>query len=66
MPKKSCFDITVSLLCGQGQRSGSNFWCASVNIRGLGLLSAAKSNNPHYQSKVFVCVSVISGRIKDG
>ncbi len=27
------------------------------------LLSAAKGNRSHYQSKVFVCVSVIMGRI---
>ncbi len=42
---------------GQGQRSGSFFWCAAVNIRDS---SAVKSNKSHYQSKVFVCVSVIS------
>ncbi len=32
-------------------------------IRGSALSSAAKSNKSHYQSKVFVCVSVIRGRI---
>ena len=30
-------------------------------IRGSALPSTAKSNRSHYQSKVFVCVSVISG-----
>ncbi len=56
----------VKVMC-QGQRSSSNFWCAAVDIRGSALPSAAKSNDPksmakesHYQSKVFVCVSVIS------
>ncbi len=34
------------------------------DIRGSALLSAAKSNNPQYQSNGFVCVSVISGRMK--
>ncbi len=34
----------------------------AVDIRGLALLSAAMSNNHHYQSKVIVCVSVISDR----
>ena len=47
----------------RGQRSRSNFWCAAVDIRGSALSSAAKSNNDHYQSKVIVCVSVISVRI---
>ncbi len=48
---------------GQGQRSRSNFWRAAVNIRGAALPSAAISNNHHYQSKLIVCVSVISGRL---
>ncbi len=32
-----------------------------IDIRGLALPSAAKTNKSHYQSKVFVCVSLISG-----
>ncbi len=48
---------------GQGQSSRSNFWQAAVDIRGSALPSAAKSITSHYQSKVFVCVSVISGCI---
>ena len=51
---------------GQGHESRSSFWSAAVDIRGSALPSAAKSNNPkfaseksHYQSKAFVCVSVI-------
>ncbi len=40
------------------------FWRAAVDIRGSALPSAAKSNKSHYQSKVFVCVSVISGRMQ--
>ncbi len=35
---------------GRGQRPMSNFWCAAVDIRGSAM-----------QSKVFACVSVISG-----
>ncbi len=50
-----------SKVTGQGQRSRSNFWRAAVDIRGSALPSAAKSNKGHYQCKVFVCVSVISG-----
>ena len=49
---------------GQCQRSRSNFWCTVVDIRGLALLSAAKRNNHHYQHKVNICVSVISGRLR--
>ena len=44
-------------VAGQGQ----TLWCVAVDIRGLALLSASKSNKRHYQSKVFVNVSVISG-----
>ncbi len=33
-------------------------------VRGSALPSAAKSNRSHYQFKVFVCVSLISGRIR--
>ncbi len=36
----------------------------SILIRGSALPSAAKSNKSHYQSKVFVCMSVIRGRIQ--
>ena len=44
----------------QGQSSKLNFWCAVVNIRGLALPSAARSTRSDYQSKLFVCVSVIN------
>ncbi len=44
----------------QGQRSRSIFWRAAVDIRGSTLPSAVKSNRSHYQSKVFVCVSIVS------
>ncbi len=47
---------------GQRSRSRSNSWRAAVDNRGSALPSAAKSNKNHYQFKVFVCVSVISGR----
>ncbi len=80
MPKL-CFDINVTLLQGQGQRSGSRsnlkvkvtgqgqrsrsiFWRESVDIRGSALPSAVKSNRSQYQSKVFVCVSIISRRMR--
>ncbi len=46
---------------GQGHTSRSIFWHAAVDIRGLALPSAARSNKSHYQSKVFVYVSIISG-----
>ncbi len=36
----------------------------SHDIRGSALPSAVKSNKNHYQSKVFVCVSIISGRMR--
>ncbi len=51
---------------GQGHGSGSrsNFWRAAVDIRGSALSSAANSIRSDYQSKVFVCVSVIRGRIR--
>ena len=48
----------------EGQRSRSNFWHAAVDIRDSALPNAAKSIRSHYQSKVFVCVSVIRGRIR--
>ncbi len=41
----------------QGSRS-------TVDVKGLTLLSAAKSNEGYYQFKVFVCVSVIGGQIR--
>ncbi len=59
---------------GQGQRSGQGhgsrskveikFWRIAVNIRGSALPSAAKSKNHRYQSKMIVCVSVISRRMR--
>ncbi len=51
---------------GQGQRSESrsNFWLAAVDNRGSALPSAAKSNKSQYQFKMFVCASVISGRMR--
>ncbi len=36
----------------------------SVRLWGSALLSAVKSNRSHYQSKVFVCVSIISRRMR--
>ncbi len=44
--------------------SRSIFWRAAVDIRGSALPSAAKGNKSHYQSKVFVCVSVISRHMR--
>ncbi len=49
---------------GQGQRSRSTLCRAAVDIRGLALPSAAKSHRNHYQSKVIVCVSVISRHVR--
>ncbi len=49
---------------GQGQRSRLTFWRAAVDIRGSALPSAEKGNRSHYQFKVFVCVSLISGRMR--
>ncbi len=74
MPKKRvltsllpCYKVKVKGR-GQGQRSGSrsrsNCGCAAVDIRDSALPSAAKSHKSHYQSKMFVCVSVIKGRIR--
>ncbi len=40
------------------------FWRAAVDNRGSALPSAAKGNKSHYQFKVFVCASVISGRMR--
>ena len=33
-------------------------------FRGSALTSAVKSNKNHYQSKVFICVPIISGHIR--
>ncbi len=44
--------------------SRSILWRAAVDIGGSALPSAANSNKRHYQSKVFVCVSVISRRMR--
>ena len=73
--QKTCFDITVTLLKGQGQRSRSS---SRVKFKGQGQFSGAQrsilgarlcqvqqpAKKSHYQSKVFVCVSVISGRVR--
>ncbi len=48
----------------QGQRSKLILWHTAVDIRGSALPSAAKSNKSHYQSKVFVSVSVINRRMR--
>ena len=71
-----CFDITATSV--QGQRLGSrskvgvkvmdqghrsNSKRVAVDIRGSASQSAAESNKRHYQSKVFVCVSVTRGHI---
>ncbi len=47
-------------------RSGSrlNFWRAAFDNRFSALPSAAKSNKSHFQFKVFVFVSLISGRMR--
>ncbi len=42
--------------------SRSNVWRAAVDIRGSALPSAVKSNKNQNQCKVFVCLSIISGR----
>ena len=57
-----CYTVGQGLRSGQGQRGSRSG--AAVDIRGAALLSAVKSNNRHYQSKVIVCVSVISGRMR--
>ncbi len=57
-----CFKVKVRVkVKGQGKLSGVQQ--AICDIRGSALPSAAKSNRSCYQSKVFVCVSVISGCI---
>ena len=40
------------------------FGRAAVDIRSSALPSAVKGNKSHYESKVFVCVSIISGRMR--
>ncbi len=72
-----CFVIDSVALAKQGDnRIGSvplsvrPSVCPSVNaltaepFRGSALPSAAMSNNHHYQCKVIVCVSVISGHLR--
>ncbi len=66
-----CFKVKVKgrvkvevKVTGQGQRLRSNLWRAAVDIRGSALSSVVKSNKSYYQSKVFVCVSVISGHMR--
>ena len=54
-PKTSLLPCLKVKVTGLGQRSRSNLWRAAVDIRGLALLTAAKSNKSHNQSKVFVC-----------
>ncbi len=49
---------------GQGHRSRLIFWCAAVDNRGSALPSAEKGNRSHYQFKVFVCVSLITGHMR--
>ncbi len=58
-------------LYGQGQRLGSRskvsvkFLALAVDIWGGALLSACSiEQRSHYQSKVFVCVSVNSGHVR--
>ena len=63
-----CFKAKVGVkgqvkVMGRAQRSGSNLWHALVDIRGSALPGAAKSKKSHYQSMLFVCVSLIRGRI---
>ncbi len=66
---RSRFKVGVKVK-GRGQGHGSRskvkaiLWRAAVDIRGSALPSAVKSNESHYQSKVFVCVSVISWRMR--
>ena len=46
------------------RQSVRSFVCLfACRYRGSALPSAARSNKSHYQSKVFVCVSIIMGRI---
>ena len=44
---------------GHGQRSRSNFWSTAVGSTRQRLCSLPHCNKSHYQSKVFVCVSVM-------
>ncbi len=64
MPKKggrnTCINQLPVLLI-EGKPSINAYF---TSIRGLALPSAAQSNRSHYQSKVFVCVSVFSRRVR--
>ncbi len=55
--------VKVKVTC-QCKKSRSTFRRAGVDIRGSALPSAAKSNRGLYQSKVFVCMFVISGHVR--
>ncbi len=60
-----CFNVKVGVkVMGKGQKLRSNFWRAAIDIRGSALPSTAKSIRNDCQSEVFVCVSVIRGRIR--
>ena len=54
----------MTFAIGWDCRSRSNFWHAVVDIRGSVWPNAAKSNKSHYQSEVFMCVSVISRHMR--
>ncbi len=70
----ACFKVNVKGQ-GQGHRSGSRSW---IKVKGQGQISGAQQSilgarlcrvqqraiKGHYQSKVFVCVSVISGHMR--
>ncbi len=53
----------VASVCLSVHLFALSWLCAAVDNRGSALPSAAKSNKNHYQFKMFVCVSVISGRM---
>ena len=48
----------------KGHGSRSIFRHTAVDIWDSALPSAVKTNNSHYQSKLFVCVSIISMRMR--
>ena len=48
----------------QGHGSRSTLWRAAVDIRASALPSAENGNRSHNKFKVFVCVSLISGRMR--
>ena len=53
-----CFDMTVTFLYGQGQRSWSNFWCAAVDFRGSALPSTTKSKEESLSVHlVWLCIA---------